>query len=150
VWVGLIHAFGTVEILEALKYPTWLGVCVDPFHADYLGSLVVVRQSRSGTLFVLASDNAGVLWEGDEAAVSEDDDSDNVDIPASDDPTARAFLVRIHSYKHGNTTVDVNARGVIVNAAGEYGDYYVGMDFYHFIREFKKADKGMTYRRVRQ
>lgn len=63
-------------------------------------------------------------------------------------PATRPFSVRIRSYKHGNAEIECDAAGVIVNASGEYGRYYVGMPFDVFIRGFKKADKGMRYRRI--
>lgn len=164
VWATLMHAFGTVEILERTldldpgpsnkgwQLPTWLAVCVDPFWAPYRGSLVVVRQLRSGTVFVLASDNDDVLFGDDERSnMRSFNIAEAALVPLDETASVTVldrYVFRLVSAKLGNGFVEVDRSGIITQGTGEYGRYYIGMLFRGFLDGWEKADRRARYVRI--
>jgi hypothetical protein len=150
-WTTLMHAFGTVEVLERTqdfdvgpnrrggRQPTWLAVCVDPFYAAYRGSLAVVRQFRNGVVFVLAVDNDDVLF-GEVVR-------DVVAEKAAATAAATRYVFQLTSVL-GNAFIETDGGGVITQATGEYGSYYIGMDFRAFVTGLRQADPKARYVRL--
>lgn len=155
-WVSLMVAFGSVEILERSTWAdaghlyklTWLAVCVEPLWTPYTGSLVVVREAKNGTVYVQAADNHDVLFD-DPTTQFFTDEADGVSgVPFPVTLERDRFVFRLITAL-ADGKVEVDKAGIIVGGTGEFGQYYTGMKFRHFMRELQKADKTATFTQVK-
>lgn len=210
-WVSIIHPFGTVEVIERTPWfdvgpnrrgrdqRTWLVVCMEPNWLPYTGSLAIVREFKTGQVFVLSVDNYNVLYEGgvedgEQASyrgasgevlrstergegpkrgrcgegvegrqegrgpargMGHAGDTRHGSVHQSGGAPNKVrstvlthFVFRLTSAALGDGYVETDKGGMITRGTGEYGAYFLGMQFREFVRGWKRADRRAKYSQV--